>query len=108
MGRIDIFNGDADGICALTQLRNDEPADSVLVTGVKRDIELVDKARIGSGDRVTVLDVSFDKNRNGLITKDEMPPAMHSIFHQMDVDGNAVVTLKEGRAYMERTFGTAR
>jgi hypothetical protein len=64
---IDVFNGDADGICALTQLRNAEPADSVLVTGVKRDIALLDRLDAGAGDRVTVLDVSLDKNRDGLL-----------------------------------------
>lgn len=66
MAIIDIFNGDADGICALTQLRNAEPADSVLVTGVKRDIQLMDKIDAQAGDKITVLDVSLDKNRDGL------------------------------------------
>ena len=41
MTDIDIFNGDADGICALTQLRLAEPRDARLVTGVKRDINLM-------------------------------------------------------------------
>lgn len=62
----DIFNGDADGICALIQLRKAEPRDSTLVTGVKRDINLMEKIRAGQGDRVTVLDVSMDKNKEGL------------------------------------------
>ncbi len=66
MADIDIFNGDADGICALTQLRNADPRESRLVTGVKRDIALVKKAEIGPGDRVTALDISFDKNREGV------------------------------------------
>lgn len=67
MADIDIFNGDADGICALTQLRNADPRDSVLITGVKRDISLVAKAEVGPGDRVTALDISFDKNREGVV-----------------------------------------
>ena len=50
----DIFNGDADGICALTQLRNAEPRESVLVTGVKRDIELLQQVDAGEGDLVAV------------------------------------------------------
>lgn len=62
----DVFNGDADGICALAQLRNAEPRDSVLVTGVKRDIALLERVEAQAGDRVTVLDVSLDKNRTGL------------------------------------------
>ncbi|MDH3201448.1 MAG: hypothetical protein OEM15_11205 [Myxococcales bacterium] len=67
MAYIDIFNGDADGICALTQLRNAEPIESTLVTGVKRDIALVAKAEIAEGDQMTVLDLSFDKNRQGVV-----------------------------------------
>jgi single-stranded DNA-specific DHH superfamily exonuclease len=66
MAQIDIFNGDADGICALTQLRNAEPLESTLITGVKRDIELVEKAEVAAGDRITALDISFDKNREGV------------------------------------------
>lgn len=59
--RYDVFNGDADGICALHQLRLAEPVDSVLVTGVKRDIALLRQVPDGAG-RVTVLDISFDAN----------------------------------------------
>jgi len=67
MAHIDIFNGDADGICALTQLRNAEPLESTLITGVKRDIALVAKAEVAVGDRITALDISFDKNREGVL-----------------------------------------
>jgi len=67
MAQIDIFNGDADGICALTQLRNAEPLESTLITGVKREIELVAKAEPVAGDRITALDLSFDKNREGVL-----------------------------------------
>ena len=67
MDQIDVFNGDADGICALAQLRQAEPRDSRLVTGVKRDIELVARAAAGDGDRLTVLDLSFDKNRAAVL-----------------------------------------
>lgn len=58
----DVFNGDADGICALLQLRLAEPKSSVLVTGIKRDIELLDRVNAKPGDDVTVLDVSLQKN----------------------------------------------
>jgi len=64
--RFDVFNGDADGICALQQLRLAEPAETVLVTGPKRDIELVARADARAGDEVTVLDVSLDRNRAAL------------------------------------------
>ncbi len=63
----DIFNGDADGICALHQLRLAEPRDAELVTGVKRDIELLARVEPGPGDEVTVLDVSLETNRKHLI-----------------------------------------
>jgi len=63
----DVFNGDADGICALLQLRKAEPRDAQLVTGVKRDINLLDRVRATAGDRVAVLDVSMDKNKKGLL-----------------------------------------
>lgn len=66
MAVIDVFNGDADGLCSLVQLRNANPQDSVLVTGVKRDINLLDRVTAQAGDQVTVLDVSLDKNRDGL------------------------------------------
>jgi hypothetical protein len=49
MTHYDVFNGDADGICALQQLRLAEPGTSVLVTGVKRDIGLL--ARVDGGRR---------------------------------------------------------
>lgn len=67
MTRYDIFNGDADGICALHQLRMAEPAESTLVTGVKRDIMLLGRVKAGPGDLLTVLDVSLDSNRAGLV-----------------------------------------
>lgn len=58
----DVFNGDADGLCALHQLRLAQPVESILVTGVKRDIQLLDKVECVPGDRVTVLDISLDVN----------------------------------------------
>ena len=41
MKNFDVFNDDADGLCALTQLRNAQPLEAELVTGVKRDINLL-------------------------------------------------------------------
>jgi len=63
----DIFNGDADGICALLQLRQINPVDSILVTGIKRDIKLLEKVHAEQGDKLTVLDVSLDKNKTALL-----------------------------------------
>jgi hypothetical protein len=67
VSRIDVFNGDADGLCALRQLRLAEPADSLLVTGPKRDIALLERVQAGAGDIVTVLDVSLERNRAALV-----------------------------------------
>jgi hypothetical protein len=62
------FNGDADGLCALQQLRlGSRPAEEQLVTGVKRDIELLGRVKPAAGDVCTVLDVSLDVNRAGLL-----------------------------------------
>ena len=66
MTYIDIFNGDADGICALTQLHHAYPRKATLVTGVKRNIQLVDTVNFRSDDQITVLDISLDKNINGV------------------------------------------
>lgn len=66
MTDFDVFNGDADGLCALVQLRNAEPRDARLITGVKRDISLLSRVQSAAGDRVTVLDISLDKNREDL------------------------------------------
>jgi hypothetical protein len=62
----DVFNGDADGICALHQLRLAEPRASVQVTGVKRDIELLGRVDAQAGDVVTVLDISLARNAGSL------------------------------------------
>lgn len=68
MADYDLFNGDADGICALLQLRFAEPRDNAeLITGVKRDINLLKRVDAKAGDRITVLDVSMDKNHDDLI-----------------------------------------
>ncbi len=64
--QIDVFNGDADGICALVQLRLARPATSKLVTGVKRDIQLLECLSVQENDQVTVLDISLEKNRTAL------------------------------------------
>ncbi len=62
MTHYDLFNGDADGICALIQLRLAEPKESVLITGIKRDNALLKYIIPKAGDDITVLDVSMKKN----------------------------------------------
>jgi len=66
---IDVFNGDADGICALHQLRLAEPRpDARLITGVKRDILLLQQLSGIYNASITVLDISLDSNRGALTT----------------------------------------
>ena len=64
---IDVFNGDADGICALHQIRLNEPRpDARLVTGIKRDINLLAGLIDTRDSNITVLDISLDRNRDAL------------------------------------------
>jgi len=66
----DVFNGDADGIIALLQLRLASPRESTLITGVKRDISLL-KQVVNHTDKassVTVLDISLEKNYEALVS----------------------------------------
>ncbi len=66
MTAYDLFNGDADGICSLQQLRLHTPQQTTLITGLKRDINLFSKIEPQPGDQITALDISFDKNRAGV------------------------------------------
>jgi hypothetical protein len=68
----DVFNGDADGLCALHQLRLAEPRDAVLVTGTKRDIELLARVDAGRGDEITVL--RRDPTRGTVATRLDQTP----------------------------------
>jgi single-stranded DNA-specific DHH superfamily exonuclease len=65
--KIDIFNGDADGICALLQLRLFKPCVTQLVTGVKRHINLLSNVNAQQGDQITVLDISLAKNHQDVL-----------------------------------------
>lgn len=66
MTLFDAFNGDADGLCALHQMRLAEPAESTLVTGVKRDIGLLKKIDAQAGDSILALDIAVEKNAAAL------------------------------------------
>ena len=64
MQHYDIFNGDADGILSLVQLRLAQPKDATLVTGVKRDISLVKQVNVShldSSSEITILDIFLQK-----------------------------------------------
>ena len=84
----DIFNGDADGIISLLQLRLAEPKTSVLVTGVKRDIDLLNQVsgQLQTDDTVTVLDVSMQKNQQGLLIALEKGVAVFYADHHQSGD----------------------
>jgi len=65
----DVFNGDADGILALHQLRLHDPKpEATLITGVKRDIKLLNKIINTQNSSISVFDISLDSNRDALLT----------------------------------------
>ena len=68
---VDVFHGDADGLCAVHQLRLARPvppgSPHQIVTGLKDDVELLARVRGAPGCIVTALDVSLDRNRAALL-----------------------------------------
>ena len=44
---VDVFNGDADGLCALQQLRLADPVDAELITGCKRSKTAAQRSEVG-------------------------------------------------------------
>lgn len=64
--RFDVFNGDADGICAQHQWRLAHPAESTLVTGVKRDVALLCRVDAAADAEVMVFDIAIDANAAAL------------------------------------------
>ena len=78
MKMYDVFNGDADGICALIQLRLAVPAETILITGVKRDIALARQLPTTEPVNATILDISLDKNRQAV---DALLAAGSTIFY---------------------------
>jgi len=65
----DLFNGDADGIFSLLQLRQVEPRpEASLVTGVKRDTQLFERIapQVNAGDRICALDIGMSRNTPAL------------------------------------------
>ncbi|HTJ96097.1 MAG TPA: hypothetical protein VL381_01405 [Rhodocyclaceae bacterium] len=64
---IDVFNGDADGLCALMQWRQVYPQSAQLVSGVKRDNSLLKNIEAGPGDELLVLDINFENNRADVV-----------------------------------------
>ncbi|OOZ34230.1 acetyltransferase [Solemya velesiana gill symbiont] len=83
MTTIDVFNGDADGICALVQLRLNEPKEAQLVTGIKRDIKLLERVDVAPEDEVTVLDISMAKNSDEMNRVLEQGASVFYVDHHM-------------------------
>lgn len=67
MKRFDVCNGDADGLCAVVQWRLHDPSPATLVTGLKREIALLERVDAGRGDEVLVCDLSMQRNRGALL-----------------------------------------
>jgi hypothetical protein len=64
--RFEVCNGDADGLCATLQWRLHAPAPATLVTGTKREIDLLHRVEAAAGDEVLVCDISMQRNRAAL------------------------------------------
>ncbi len=90
----DVFNGDADGICALIQLRRHQPIASTLITGIKREIQLLSKIEANKGDSLTVLDISLQKNNARVVEFLGRGATIFYIDHHMagDIPNHANLT----------------
>jgi hypothetical protein len=67
MRSFDVCNGDADGLCAVLQWRLAHPGPATLVTGLKRELDLLQKVRAAAGDEVLVCDLSMQRNHEALL-----------------------------------------
>ena len=85
MRYVDVFHGDADGLCAVHQLRLAMPvpreARYEVVTGLKDDVALLERVRGTPDCIVTVLDVSLDRNRAALARILDEGAEVHYLDH---------------------------
>ena len=58
------YNGDADGICSMVQWGLVHGVEGKRITGVKRDIELLDRIHPSDDDEVIVMDISLARNHS--------------------------------------------
>lgn len=86
MSHFDLFNGDADGLCALHQLRLAQPRESELITGVKRDNALMRRVHATRGDSVTSVDLSLAHNRDALLALLEQGVSVEYFDHHQVAD----------------------
>ena len=56
------YNGDADGICSMVQWGLVYGIEGYRVTGVKRDIELLERVNPTPDDEIIVMDISLARN----------------------------------------------
>lgn len=63
--RFDVCNGDADGLCAVRQWRGEFAAQAELITGLKREIDLLQRVPLDA-EEVLVCDISLARNREAL------------------------------------------
>ncbi len=114
--RFDVCNGDADGLCAVLQWRLATSQVATLVTGLKREIELLAQVDAEAGDEVLVCDLSMQRNHAALLRLlargvqvryfdhhkvDEVPqhPALHA---HIDFDARVCTSLLVDRALAGR------
>ena len=58
------YNGDADGICSMVQWGLEHGVEGKRITGVKRDIQLLDRVHPNLEDEVVVMDISLARNHS--------------------------------------------
>ncbi|MCV2371316.1 hypothetical protein [Roseateles oligotrophus] len=97
MRRFDVCNGDADGLCAVLQWRLQQPLPATLITGLKRDIELLRQVPVLAGEiagplEVLVCDLSMQRNLPAL----QQLLAMGAQVHYFDHHGFALMPAHPG------------
>ena len=65
--RFSVCNGDADGLCAAVQWVMHEPGPLTLVTGLKRELSLLERVDAGVGDEINIFDLAMSRNRAALL-----------------------------------------
>ena len=81
MPHFDIFNGDADGICAIHQIRLNNPQESTPVTVMKLDTLLLKNVISVKNSVFTVLDISSHANRGPLLKLLKQGNTIHYFDH---------------------------
>ena len=81
MRRFDVCNGDADGLCAVLQWRLAHPAPATLVTGLKRELALLQTVPAEAGDEVLVCDLSMQRNHAALLRLLEAGVSVRYVDH---------------------------